>query len=108
MMININIIKHASIMISTLILTSCQSHAVPITNAPYALHVNQGTATYTHPAEFYLCGNAAFPCTPVTSNITRSHTSHISKKIPTNHVKHHLSKEKHHERFDSNKKCNFK
>lgn len=90
--------KIISLLLISSLLISCQKiiHSQPINR----LGVIERPAAMTHPAQFYLCGNAEYPCS-VTS---------YRHAAPLHHspISHHQQKRKAHEKSTAKQTCVFK
>ena len=87
------------LMITTSLVTSCQKTiCVPVSRHP-DLRISQRPATITQPAKYYVCGNAQYPCKPVTYKWQATAVHHINKhkSVSRHHSKLMINKPKEHQ-----------
>ncbi len=87
------------LMITASLVTSCQKTIwVPALRQP-DLRFGQHPATITQPAKYYVCGNAQYPCRPVTYKRQARAVHHINnhKSVSRYHSKLKINKPKEHQ-----------
>jgi hypothetical protein len=91
-----SIFKWAFLLIGGLFLAGCCQKTIAIYSQPVKkISVTERPATMAHPAQFYLCGNAEYPCR------VRSH--HHTASLPY----YHQQKRNAHEKSTAKQTCIF-
>ena len=97
---NDNKVEVIPLLLISCFLSSCQK-TTHIYNQPiHPINVLERSVTIIHPAQFYLCGNAEYPCS-VTSY---RHAAPLHPAL----ISHHQQKRKAHEKSIAKQTCFFK
>jgi hypothetical protein len=67
-------ISFLSFLMMSCFMTGCQKTIVVCNQPIHPLNVTERQATLTHPAQFYLCGNAQYPCPATNHRLATSHS----------------------------------